>query len=153
MRLSRELYQRLVSLGICGSSLTLKLAKRAEGASINPPKFLGMGHCDFVNKSSKLGVPTNDWGIIGNEVKVLYRMVNIPVKELRGISITISKLVDAEGVKSNKQMRLPFKKAESNALSVRDLKQLQKMSDSKDNKSQKLIFSKQLPEKDMLIKF
>lgn len=147
MRLSRELYQRLVSLGICGSSLTLKLAKRAEGASINPPKFLGMGHCDFVNKSSKLGVPTNDWGIIGNEVKVLYRMVNIPVKELRGISITISKLVDAEGVKSNKQMRLPFKKAESNALSVRDLKQLQKMSDSKDNKSQKLIFSKQLPEK------
>ena len=112
-----------------------------------------MGRCDFVNKSSKLGVPTNDWGIIGNEVKVLYRMVNIPVKELRGISITISKLVDAEGVKSNKQMRLPFKKAESNALSVRDLKQLQKMSDSKDNKSQKLIFSKQLPEKDMLIKF
>ena len=147
MRLSRELYQRLVSLGICGSSLTLKLAKRAEGACINPPKFLGMGRCDFVNKSSKLGVPTNDWGIIGNEVKVLYRMVNIPVKELRGISITISKLVDAEGVKSNKQMRLPFKKAESNALSVRDLKQLQKMSDSKDNKSQKLIFSKQLPEK------
>ncbi|KAF6071607.1 impB/mucB/samB family protein [Candida albicans] len=147
MRLSRELYQRLVSLGICGSSLTLKLAKRAEGASINPPKFLGMGRCDFVNKSSKLGVPTNDWGIIGNEVKVLYRMVNIPVKELRGISITISKLVDAEGVKSNKQMRLPFKKAESNALSVRDLKQLQKMSDSKDNKSQKLIFSKQSPEK------
>ena len=54
MRLSRELYQRLVSLGICGSSLTLKLAKRAEGASINPPKFLGMGRCDFVNKSSKL---------------------------------------------------------------------------------------------------
>ena len=110
MRLSRELYQRLVSLGICGSSLTLKLAKRAEGASINPPKFLGMGRCDFVNKSSKLGVPTNDWGIIGNEVKVLYRMVNIPVKELRGISITISKLVDAEGVKSNKQMRLPLKR-------------------------------------------
>ena len=147
MRLSRELYQRLVSLGICGSSLTLKLAKRAEGARVNPPKFLGMGLCDFVNKSSKLGVPTNDWGIIGNEVKVLYRMVNIPVKELRGIAITISKLVHAESVKSSKQMRLPFKKAESNALSIRDLKQLQKMPESKDKKTQKLIFSMQLPEK------
>ena len=111
-----------------------------------------MGRCDFVNKSSKLGVPTNDWGIIGNEVKVLYRMVNIPVKELRGISITISKLVDAEGVKSNKQMRLPFKRREQ-CIECEGFKAIAKMSDSKDNKSQKLIFSKQLPEKDMLIKF
>ncbi|EAZ62767.2 DNA repair protein [Scheffersomyces stipitis CBS 6054] len=110
IRIAKELYSRLISLGVCGSNLTLKLAKRAPGAAVNPAKYLGMGYCDFVNKSSHLGVPTNDWGIIGSELKALYRMVNVPVKELRGISISLTKLRDVENLKSSKQMKLPFKK-------------------------------------------
>ena len=108
MRLARELYQRMINLGVCGSTLTLKLAKRRAGASVVTAKFLGLGEVDFVNKSSRLGVPTNDWGVIGSEVKVLYRMLNIPVKDLRGISVSMTKLKDAESVKSSKQMKLPF---------------------------------------------
>lgn len=67
-----------------------------------------MGLCDFVSKSSKLGVPTNDWGIMGSEIKALFRMVNVPVKELRGIAITMNKLEDVENLKKIRQMRLPF---------------------------------------------
>lgn len=108
INLSKELYSRLISLGMCGSSITLRLAKRAQDAPIDPPKYLGMGLCDFVSKSSKLGVPTNDWGIIGSELKALFRMVNVPVKELRGIAITMNKLEDVENLKKIRQMRLPF---------------------------------------------
>ena len=35
-------------------------------------------------------------------------MVNVPVKELRGIAITMNKLEDVENLKKIRQMRLPF---------------------------------------------
>ncbi|ODV77810.1 DNA repair protein, partial [Suhomyces tanzawaensis NRRL Y-17324] len=108
MRISKELYSRLISLGICGSHLTLRLAKRAPGAPINPEKYLGMGICEFISKSSRLGVATNDWGIIGSEAKALYRMINTPVKDLRGISLTITKLEDVDAIKKSRQSRLQF---------------------------------------------
>ena len=114
MRLARELYERMVNLGLCGSILTLKLAKRAPGADVVTAKFLGLGQVEFVNKSSRLGVATNDWGVIGNEIKVLYRMINIPVKDLRGISVSMTKLKDVDSMKSSKQMTLPFGRAATN---------------------------------------
>lgn len=108
MRLARELYERLVSLGICGSQLTLRLAKRAQDAPVNPPKFLGMGKCDFVSKSSRLGVPTNDWGVIGSELKAVYRMSNVTVSELRGIAVTMTHLEDVDSMTKTRQAQLPF---------------------------------------------
>ncbi|KAI5970313.1 REV1 [Candida margitis] len=120
MRLARELYQRMINLGVCGSTLTLRLAKRKAGASVVPAKFLGMGEVEFVNKSSRLGMATNDWGVIGGEIKVLHRMLNIPIKELRGIAVSMTRLKDAESVKSSKQMKLPFSAADRDTRSSKD---------------------------------
>lgn len=108
IQLSRELHSRLIDLGVCGSALTLKLARRAPGASVVTPKFLGLGVVDFFSKSSRLGVPTNDWGIIGSELKSLFRMLNIPVQELRGIAIMMTRLEDIETVKKQRQKTLDF---------------------------------------------
>lgn len=108
IEMSKELYSRMVNLGICGSSLTLKLAKRAAGAPIDPPKYLGMGLCDSFSKSSRLGTATNDWGIIGSELKALYRMMNIPVHELRGVCITMTKLEDVANISRKRQTKLSF---------------------------------------------
>lgn len=108
MSLAKELHTRLIDLGVCGSAMTLKLARRAAGAPINPPKYLGMGFCDFFSKSSKMGVPTNDWGIIGSEMRALFRILNIPVQELRGIAVSMSKLEDIQAVKNGRQQRLEF---------------------------------------------
>lgn len=108
MNLSRELYKRLLDLNLCGSSLTLRLAKRHKNAPINPPKYMGMGLCTFVSKSSRLGVPTNDWGIIGSEVKSLYRMLNVPPSDLRGVAITMTKLEDIERIRKQRQRMLKF---------------------------------------------
>lgn len=108
MRLAKELYKRLISLGICGSQLTLKLAKRAAGAPVNPPKYLGLGRCDFISKSSRLGIPTNDWGVVGSELKSLYRLSQIPVQDLRGIAVTMTRLEDVDSLAKSKQAQLPF---------------------------------------------
>lgn len=110
--LARELHRRLVHLTMCGSSITLRLAKRVPSAPVDPPKYLGMGQCTFVNKTAKFGVPTNDWGIVGSELKALYRMLNVPVQDLRGIAITMSNLVDIESMKKNRQRQLPFRQNE-----------------------------------------
>lgn len=108
INLAKELYARMIGLGICGSALTLKLARRAPHAPVDPPKYLGMGECDLVSRTSKLGVPTNDWGIVGSEMKALYRICNIPVHELRGVAVMMTKLEDVEVLKKERQMRLPF---------------------------------------------
>lgn len=108
MRLAQELHSRLIALGVCASVMTLKLAKRRPGTPINPPKYMGLGIVDFFNKLSRLGVPTNDWGILGSEMKSLFRILNIPVKELRGISVSMSNLEGIEVVKQQKQRRLQF---------------------------------------------
>ncbi|PSK41006.1 hypothetical protein C7M61_000675 [Candidozyma pseudohaemuli] len=108
MQLARELHTRLLALGVCGSVLTLRLARRAPNAPKNPPKFLGLGLCDFFSRSSRMGVPTNDWGILGSEMKALFRVMNIPVEDLRGIAVSLGKLEDIEAVKKQRQQRLEF---------------------------------------------
>ncbi|CUM66289.1 uncharacterized protein PRCAT00003951001 [Priceomyces carsonii] len=108
MQISEELHSRLVKLRLCGSNLSLKLARRSPDAPLDPPKYLGMGICDSFSKSSSLGVPTNDWGVVGSELKSLFRIINVPIHELRGIGVTMTKLEDIEVLKKNRQRRLPF---------------------------------------------
>lgn len=106
---SMELHKRLVKIGMIGSQLTIKMAKRAPDAPEVPEKFMGMGLTNMFTKSSRLGVATREPGILSTEAKYLYRMLNIPPKELRGIALQMTKLVDEKSEQSN-QTRLPFKK-------------------------------------------
>ncbi|KAG7817532.1 hypothetical protein KL928_003431 [Ogataea angusta] len=90
--LAKELSKRLANVQMVGSSVTLKLATRHPDAPIDPPKYLGMGECEFVSKTSRLGHFTREAGLLGNELRYLYRMLNVAVKELRGISISMNRL-------------------------------------------------------------
>lgn len=107
IELSKELYSRMVNLGVCGLALTLRIAKRAPDAPVDPPKYLGLGRCIFVSRSTHLGGPTNDWGLIGSELKSICRMLNIPVSDLRGIAVTMTKLEDVSRIKM-RQLKLTF---------------------------------------------
>lgn len=106
MNIGGEVSKRLKKLGLIGSQVGLKLAIRAKDAPVNPPKHLGMGKCYFLNKTARLGIPTDDWGIIGAELKTLTRILNIEPKELRGVAVTITKLEDWEQYKKSKQQKL-----------------------------------------------
>lgn len=83
----------------CTSSITLKLMKRCADAPIDPAKYMGMGRCDPFSTTSRLGVPTNDVGIIATELKHMLRTLPVPPLELRGISIQFNKLVGVNETK------------------------------------------------------
>ena len=76
------------------SQIGLKIMKRAEGAPIEPPKYLGMGRCDALSTSSRLGVATNEFGVIATEVKYLFRTLNCPPMQVRGVAVQFNKLID-----------------------------------------------------------
>lgn len=112
-RLAIELNKRLVEIGMLGSLLTLKLSIRHKDAPIEPAKYLGMGYCTFVSKSSKFGISTREIGVISSELKYLWRFLNIEPKELRGVGVSMNKLIknDDAKVEVDNQMKLQFKKA------------------------------------------
>ncbi|CAL9736988.1 DNA repair protein Rev1p [Monosporozyma servazzii] len=94
------------------SSITLKILKRAQGAPMDPPKYLGCGRCDSLSQSSNLGVPSDDPGIIATELQNLFRILACPPLELRGVGIHFQKLVQTNNNNnnntnnSNKQARI-----------------------------------------------
>ncbi|KAJ6262600.1 DNA repair protein rev1 [Drechslerella dactyloides] len=109
--LASELCRRLSAQNLRGSHLTLKLMKRASDAPLNPPKYLGHGHCDTFNKSAVLGVATNDKDIIGKEMCSILKTFSCPPEEIRGLGITMTKLVPAnDSVAGSSQKRLDFGK-------------------------------------------
>ncbi|ANZ75463.1 BA75_02381T0 [Komagataella pastoris] len=113
-RVADHIYQRLLRLGFLGSRLMLKLARRTKGAPIDPPKYLGMGLCDFLSKSTNLGAPTREVGLIATELKSLYRMIGVAITDLRGVSVTISELQkcdsEANSVMDQRQLQFEAKK-------------------------------------------
>ncbi|CDK24912.1 unnamed protein product [Kuraishia capsulata CBS 1993] len=109
---AKVLSERLLKAKMFGSQLTMKLAKRSENAPIAPPKHMGMGMCDFVSKSARLGISSREPGILSSEAKSLYRILGVPPAELRGIALQVTRLVsEGDNRENQNQMRLPFQKA------------------------------------------
>lgn len=103
-RCTEYLTEKLKEIGKKTSQVTLKVMKRSEDESIEPPKYLGMGRCDPLSRSARLGVPTDEGGIISTEIKSSFRTLGCPPRELRGIAIQFNKLGDS----NSKQSKLPF---------------------------------------------
>lgn len=95
---------KLTPFHYCTSSISLKILRRAQGAPIDPPKFLGCGQCDSFSQSSNLGLPSDDPGIISTELQNLYRILACPPLELRGIGIHFQ--VSSKDSKVNKANQL-----------------------------------------------
>ena len=108
-----ELHKRLVKERVNGKQLTMKIMRRAADAPLDPPKHLGHGKCDTFNKSSQLGVSTNDTSVIMKEAIAMLKSFGISPGELRGIGVQMQKLdpikAGPEGVAESSQRRLPFK--------------------------------------------
>eukprot|EP00644_Phytophthora_capsici_P002626 jgi/Phyca11/543310/estExt2_Genewise1Plus.C_PHYCAscaffold_110528 len=108
MALGEELSHRLRSLNVRTKCLTLLIKKRAEGAPIEPSKFMGHGVCDNFSKSQVLSQPTDDEVAIGKVCIELLRQFNFPSEELRGVGVQATKL-ESEAPSSNKRSGQLFK--------------------------------------------
>ncbi|KAK0263920.1 deoxycytidyl transferase [Friedmanniomyces endolithicus] len=118
-----ELHKRLLKERVKGKQLTMKVMRRAGDAPRDPPKHLGHGKCDTVNKSVQLGVATSEQGVILKEILAMMKSFGISPGELRGIGVQMQKLeplkgeVGAEGgVDAGSQRRLPFKSGQGSKL-------------------------------------
>lgn len=107
-----ELHKRLVKEGVKGKQLTLKVMRRAADAPRDPPKHLGHGKCDTVNKSLQLGVATNEVGVLAKEAVGMMRGFGVSPGELRGIGVQMQKLEAFRGKRVDEeegsQRRLRF---------------------------------------------
>ncbi|TDH65954.1 uncharacterized protein CCR75_002643 [Bremia lactucae] len=93
MALGEELGLRLRNLKVRAQCLTLLIKKRAEGARIEPSKFMGHGICDNFSKSHVLPQATDDDVVIGKTCIELLRQFDFPSHELRGVGVQATKLI------------------------------------------------------------
>jgi DNA repair protein REV1 len=108
-----ELHKRLVKERVKGKQLTMKVMRRAADAPLDPPKHLGHGKCDVINKSLQLGVATNDPVTLAKESIAMMKSFCISPGELRGIGVQMQKLEPikqrSDGQEQGSQLKLQFK--------------------------------------------
>jgi DNA repair protein REV1 len=92
--LAKEIQERMERVGVKGSHVTLKIKQRKQGAK-PPPKFLGHGSCHNLSKSTDTAgcTPTQDWNTIAHVSMALFKQLVIPLDDIRGMGIVMSKLV------------------------------------------------------------
>ena len=74
-------------------SITVNLKKRLyEG---EPSKYLGHGHCQDLSQSLQLSNPTSDVSVLKRHVSSLFKQFNLEVDFIRGVGITVGKLVES----------------------------------------------------------
>lgn len=115
--LCEELHKRLVNENVKGKQLHLKVMRRAVDAPLDPPKHLGHGKCDTFNKSTILGVATNNKDVLCREAISIMRGWGFSPGELRGIGVQMTKLESVKGTLESptlgSQKRLQFKNIDS----------------------------------------
>lgn len=90
--LAKEVQRRMECVDVRGSRITLKIMQRKEGAP-PPPKFLGHGSCYNLSKSMNIAKgPSRDRKVIGEAGMQLFMELKVPVDDIRGMGIVMSKL-------------------------------------------------------------
>jgi len=108
--LAKEVQKRMEGVGVKGSRVTLKVKQRKQGAK-PPPKFLGHGSCHNLSKSADTtgSISTEDSSVISRIALDLLEQLNVPVDDIRGMGIVVSKLTNdntSNGVDSEPSGRI-----------------------------------------------
>ena len=90
MSIAQQVGDRLTQLGMRGSSVTLKIKKRREGAQ-EPRKFLGMGICDSLTRSAAVDRVQSAVSIFEHALPLL-RSLRLPFADIRGMGLSVTKL-------------------------------------------------------------
>lgn len=124
----------MVQNKVIGKLLSLKLMVRAADAPTETAKFMGHGVCDNVNKSTNLPELTNSLEAITKGILDINKKMNINPEDLRGISIQMSKLENADGVKNKGIKKFMFQKQDA-ILPVINIKAAKEMENEKFDKN------------------
>lgn len=89
--IASQISGRLKEMGMRGRSLTLKVKKKRDGWK-EPAKFLGMGACDNISKSTSFSNGIDSVAQIHEESLTLLRSLRINFSDIRGLGLALSKL-------------------------------------------------------------
>eukprot|EP00611_Tribonema_gayanum_P019309 TRINITY_DN3321_c3_g1_i2.p1 TRINITY_DN3321_c3_g1~~TRINITY_DN3321_c3_g1_i2.p1 ORF type:complete len:949 (+),score=282.51 TRINITY_DN3321_c3_g1_i2:429-2849(+) len=93
-KLSGEVAVRLKDQGCKGRTITLSLKRQRQGAP-EPAKHLGHGICDNFSRSTTLAAAEDSPAPIAAAAIALLLGLNCPSKEIRGLGVHLTRLVDA----------------------------------------------------------
>ncbi len=103
LQLGEEVEKRLIECDMKGGCVCLKLKVRKVTASYKTKKYLGHGPCDNISQSFNLTTPTQNGGEIGHTVCRLLNQIKVPVVDIRGIGIQLTKLVSCTRLVTSKK--------------------------------------------------
>lgn len=90
--LALEVRNRLRAVTAKGRTITLKVKVRKKDAPIETAKFMGHGVCDNMARSVTMKTATDDDQMIAKECHSLLQQMKVPVVDLRGVGIQVSRL-------------------------------------------------------------
>lgn len=96
VNLAKEVERRAIDSGVVGKQVTLKLKVRKADAPIETKKYLGHGICYNISKSTHLPTATCKATTLQTACIQILRQLNLPVTDIRGIGIQLTKLNTAE---------------------------------------------------------
>ncbi|XP_022662442.1 DNA repair protein REV1-like [Varroa destructor] len=96
--LADEAHKRLQNSNLAAEVLRLRILVRHPDAPEETMKYLGCGMCDQLAKSETFKIPITSRDMIGDSVQSLYAKLNPVIKDIRGLSITLSKLTSVQKV-------------------------------------------------------
>jgi len=96
INLAKEVERRATDSGVVGKQVTLKLKVRKADAPTETKKYLGHGICYNLSKSAHLPTATCKAAALEATCIQILHQLNVPVTDIRGIGIQLTKLSTAE---------------------------------------------------------
>lgn len=120
VNLAKEVEKRATDSSIVGKQVTLKLKVRKADAPTETKKYLGHGICYNVSKSTHLPTATCKAAVLETACIQILRQLDVPVTDIRGIGMQLTKLSTSEERVEYGDLRKAFARSQA-ASSCRQL--------------------------------
>ena len=115
VNLAKEVEKRATNSGLVGKQVTLKLKVRKADAPTETKKYLGHGVCYNISKSAHLPNATCKAAALETACIQLLHQLNLPVTDIRGIGMQLTKLSSAEEKVEYGDLRKAFARSQSSS--------------------------------------
>ena len=115
VNLAKEVEKRATDSSVVGKQVTLKLKVRKADAPAETKKYLGHGICYNLSKSTHLPTATCKATALEAACIQILRQVNVPVTDIRGIGMQLTKLSTAEEKVEYADLRKAFARSQASS--------------------------------------
>ena len=115
VNLAKEVEKRATDSGVVGKQVTLKLKIRKADAPTETKKYLGHGICYNLSRSAHLPTATCKATALEAACIKILRQLNVPVTDIRGIGMQLTKLSTTEEKVEYADLRKAFARSQASS--------------------------------------